>query len=93
MILTPGEVVKLQNPGVDPRVQAIRCLSCHRLRRHPKKEDPRSFNCGCGGLAFEETSPHDDELQIALKLYAQEIEESGVYNKISQEIILGISNS
>ena len=76
--------------AADPRVQAIRCLSCHRLRPYPKKDEPKTLYCGCGGISFQNSFPHDDELQIALKLYSREIEESGVYNKISQEIIRGI---
>lgn len=70
----------------DPRVQAIRCTDCHRLRAHPTG-DPRTFYCGCGGVRFVDTFPHDDELKVALKLYAREIEESNLYVKIAQEII------
>jgi hypothetical protein len=73
--------------GDDPRVQAIRCLGCHRLRPHPKTEDPRTWNCGCGGIRFEATFPHDDELALALRLYSREIEERNLYGVIAQEVI------
>jgi len=86
-ILTPAQASRLRQRSADPRVQAIRCSKCHRLRAHPKKDDPRTFNCGCGGLSFETTFPHDDELPLALKLYARELEENNTYTLMSQELI------
>ena len=87
LIVSPAEAARLQQPKVDPRVQAIRCMSCHRLRPHPKNDDPRSFNCGCGGIRFETTFPHDDELQLACKLYSRELEENNTYSLASQKLI------
>ena len=81
---------RLRKPAPDPRVQAIRCINCHRLRHHPKTDDPRTWNCVCGGIQFVASFPHDDELQLAIKLYSRELEENGTYNAISQEIIRGI---
>jgi len=78
---------RLRHPVPDPRVQAIRCVNCHRLRHHPKSDDPRTWNCGCGGIEFVSSFPHDDELQIALKLYERELEENNTYSLISQELI------
>jgi hypothetical protein len=74
--LHPGVVEMVKRRTRDPRVQAIRCTSCHRLRAHPR--DARTYNCGCGGTAFVASFPHPDEEQIALKLYAREIEESNI---------------
>lgn len=77
----------LRRPLPDPRVQAIRCLDCRRLRRHPKTDDPRTWNCVCGGIQFVRSFPHDDELQIACKLYERELEENNTYTLMSQELI------
>jgi len=85
--MSPEAVARLQQPKVDPRVQAIRCLGCNRLRQHPKKDDPRTWNCGCGGIQFVTTFPHDDELPLAMKLYARELEENNTYSLMSQELI------
>ncbi len=52
------------------RVQAIRCADCHRLRRHPNNG---RLNCACGSLRFMKTFPYEDEEQLALKLYADEV--------------------
>ena len=71
---------------LDRRVQCIRCESCHRLRQHPKKDDPRTWRCPCGGTSFLETFPHPDEVQIALKLYDREIQESNVLSAVVQEM-------
>ena len=68
----------------DLRVQAVRCMSCHRLRAHPTKRRP---NCACGSIRFVSTFPHPDEERIAMKLYAKEIEGANVYGKIAQEVI------
>lgn len=77
----------MQSSHADPRVQAIRCVGCHRLRAHPKKDDPRTLFCGCGGIAFIAAFPHDDELQLAVKLYSRELEENNTYGAIAQEVI------
>ena len=71
----------------DARVQAIRCKNCHRLRAHPKLDDHLTYECGCGGVQFFATFPHPDEEQLALKLYAREIEEKNLYSNLAQEII------
>jgi hypothetical protein len=71
----------------DPRVQAIRCMACRRLRSNPRSDDPRTWNCACGGIDFVETVPHDDELQIAVKLYSRELEENNTYSLMSRELI------
>ncbi len=76
-----------QRNAWDKRVQAIRCQSCHRLRMHPKMDDPRTWNCGCGGMSFISSHPHNDEMQLAMKLYAREIETSGAYTRIAEEIL------
>jgi hypothetical protein len=70
----------------DKRVQAIRCSSCKRLRQHPQQDDLRTWACGCGGIEFVNSFPHPDEEQLALKLYQREIEESGIYEKITQDM-------
>jgi hypothetical protein len=57
----------------DLRVQAIRCSDCHRLRENPTKE---RVACGCGSIRFVSSYPHPDEEELALKLYAREIEEA-----------------
>ncbi len=75
---------------LDIRVQAIRCMDCHRLRLHPNNG---LRNCGCGSIRFVSTFPHPDEEQLARKLYAKEIEKSNVYTKISQEIVNGWNNN
>ncbi len=77
-------------PTLDVRVQAIRCMDCHRLRLHPNNG---ARNCGCGSIRFVSTFPHPDEEQLAIKLYSKELEESNVYTKISQEIVLGWDNN
>jgi hypothetical protein len=64
-------------------------MDCHRLRRHPTNAVP---NCACGSVRFVSTFPHPDEEQLAFKLYQKEIEESGIYTKIAQEIVLGWKN-
>jgi len=76
-----------QRNSWDKRVQAIRCVSCHRLRHHPKQDDVRTWNCGCGGMSFVSSYPHPDEMNLALKLYSREIEQSGVYSQIAREIL------
>ena len=68
----------------DPRVQALRCKDCHRLRRPPTARRP---NCACGSIRFVSTFPHPDEEQIALKLYAPEIEAANLYGLIAREVI------
>jgi hypothetical protein len=37
-------------------------------------------------MQFYASMPHPDEELLALKIYAREIEESGIYTKIAQEI-------
>jgi len=59
----------------DRRVQAIRCLSCHRLRPHPRDDVPESFNCWCGGVRFVPSFPFPDEETWALSIYKPELEE------------------
>jgi len=81
----------LQQGAADPRVQAIRCLACHRLRPYPKKDEPRTLYCGCGCISFASTFPHDDELQVAIRLYSRELEENNTYSLMSQEIIRDLS--
>ena len=76
----------------DPRVQAIRCSRCNRLRSHPRTDDPRTFNCGCGGVEFYDTFPHGDEVQLALKLYSRELEENNTYSLMSRELIREIGS-
>lgn len=71
----------------DKRVQCIRCTSCHRLRAHPRQDDPRTWNCGCGGMSFVSSQPHNDEMQTAVKLYSRDIEVGGVYTRIAEEIL------
>ncbi len=61
----------------DLRVQAIRCMDCHRLRRHPSGKRP---DCDCGSIRFVSTRPHPDEEQLAMELYAKEIELLGSCN-------------
>ena len=73
----------------DIRVQAIRCMDCHRLRSPPTKGRP---NCACGSIRFVSTFPHPDEEQLALKLYASEIEAKNLYDKIAQEVVHGWNN-
>ncbi len=77
---------KLRQASEDPRIQAIRCLGCHRLRAHPKHEDSRTWNCVCGSLAFTASSPHDDEMQLAIKLYQDEIDKANLWTGVAQEI-------
>lgn len=67
----------------DPRVQAIRCTGCHRLRPHPRID---SIHCECGAVDFQSTHPREDEFQLALKLYAREIEERNLLGRLAQEI-------
>ena len=82
----PDEMVsRMYRP--DKRVQAIRCYNCHRLRAHPNSEDHLTHMCGCGGVRFFATFPHPDEEQLALKLYAREIEEANLYTNLAQELI------
>jgi len=71
----------------DPRVQCIRCTNCHRLRHHPVKDDPRTWNCGCGGMSFQDAFPHNDELSLAIKLYSREIEINNLYGHLAMEVI------
>lgn len=66
----------------DDRIQAIRCMGCHRLRPHPRGNvDAASVItdsarvCICGDIRIMKTFPLEDEEQLALKLYAREIEE------------------
>ena len=73
----------------DPRVAALRCTGCHRLRPHPRKGKPNTFACGCGSIEFIETGLHSDEEAIAKQLYRDELDESGIYLKIGQEILDG----
>ena len=68
----------------DPRVQAIRCMDCHRLRKNPTSGRP---NCACGSIRFVSTFPHPDEEQIALQLYAEEIEAANLYGVIAREVV------
>jgi hypothetical protein len=68
----------------DLRVQAIRCLNCHRLRAYPTNRVPF---CACGGAEFVKTFPHPDEEQIALRLYSRQLEENNAYGRIAQELI------
>ena len=71
----------------DKRVQAIRCMSCHRLRAHPTKT---RINCdACGAVGFEATFPDADEERIAFQLYEKEIESTNIYDSIAQEILDG----
>ncbi len=76
---------KLRKQSEDPRVQAIRCNGCHRLRPHPKHEDSRTWNCACGSLAFHTSSPHDDEMQLAIKLYRDEIDKANLWGGVVNE--------
>lgn len=85
--VTRAQSDALRRPQADPRVQAIRCLNCHRLRKHPRTDDPRTWNCVCGGIQFVKSHPHEDELQIALKLYSRELEENNTYGAVAQEVI------
>lgn len=71
----------------DPRVQAIRCTGCHRLRQHPEQDDPRTLYCGCGGITFQDAFPHDDEVQLAIRLYSRQIEEKGLYAAVAAEVV------
>ena len=75
---------------LDIRVQAIRCMDCHRLRLDPTNGRP---NCACGSIRFVSTFPHPDEEQLALKLYAPEIEKKNLYEKIAQEVVNGWNNN
>lgn len=71
----------------DKRVQCIRCRDCNRLRAHPRQDDPRTWNCGCGGLTFVSSHPHPDELQLAIRLYSRDIEEQNSYSNVAKEIL------
>ena len=76
-----------RNREADPRVTAIRCKCCNRLRQHPRTDDWKSFYCGCGGTQFFASFPHPDEEQLALKLYARDLEERNSYSIIADEIL------
>ena len=78
---------EFQRNASDKRVQAIRCTSCHRLRQHPKQDDPRTCNCPCGGFSFVNSFPHPDEEQLAIKLYSRELEENGTFTNIAKEVL------
>jgi hypothetical protein len=84
------DVARIIAHKTDPRVQAIRCNSCHRLRAYPVQRGTKygkGRHCHCGGVSFHPTFPHPDEEQLALKLYAQEIEKSNLYGIISREVV------
>ena len=54
-------------------VQALRCRGCHNLRLHPNSG---VLTCPCcGSLTFYTTIPREDEMTVAMKLYAKEVEE------------------
>jgi hypothetical protein len=59
----------------DPRIQAIRCTSCNRLRPHPNDADPRTLWCFCGGRGFVPSTPFPDEEEWACTIYEKEIKE------------------
>lgn len=61
----------------DPRIQALRCTSCNRLRPTPR--DYSTVLCSCGGRVFSPTAVLPDEEQIALKMYQQDIEEKNLW--------------
>ncbi len=85
-ILMNPRVLKVNEKLKDRRVKAIRCMSCRRLREHPKPFLTKTWACGCGCTKFMQSFPHDDEMPRALILYAQEIEERNLYTAIAQEI-------
>lgn len=80
-------LLRVREKWADPRVTAIRCMSCYRLRQYPQGNAVATWACGCGGTRFVPTFPHPDEEQLALKLYSREIEERGLYAKVAQEVI------
>ena len=62
----------------DPRVQAIRCLHCHRLRPHPNTEG--TLACMCGGRTFEASYPMPGEETWAVTIYEQELRKAGLWS-------------
>jgi hypothetical protein len=81
------EMVRRNPKKTDPRVPVIRCSGCHRLRKHPRTEDSRTWACGCGCWQFIQSFPHDDEIPLALKLYEDEIDQKEPWKKAAKEII------
>lgn len=86
------------NPGItreqsdrlkksDPRIPVVRCRVCHRLRPHPRIDDTRTWNCDCGSMQFFSSFPHDDELELAKRLYSRDIEEKNMYARVATEIM------
>jgi len=59
----------------DPRVQAIRCTQCHRLRPYPNTEG--TMWCLCGGRSFVPSFPMPGEEEWAIKIYERELRERG----------------
>lgn len=57
----------------DPRVQAIRCTTCNRLRPHPTNRE--NISCLCGGRKFVASFPLPGEEQWALTIYEEELRE------------------
>jgi hypothetical protein len=86
-VLMNPSVLRIRDRLKDRRVRAIRCMSCRRLREHPKPFLTKTWACGCGATKFVQSFPHEDEMQRALILYGQEIEERNLYAAISQEIL------
>ena len=83
--ITELQASRIRKP--DPRVQAIRCKHCNRLRQHPRTDDWKSFYCGCGSMQFVASFPHPDEEQLALKLYSRELEEKNTYSALAEELL------
>lgn len=63
----------------DPRVQAIRCCSCRRLRPHPIPDVPDSMWCWCGGREFVESGVFPDEEEWAVTIYEKEIKDAELW--------------
>lgn len=63
--------------GDDPRVQAIRCCGCGRLRPLPNTEG--TLACPCGHRSFTASEPLPGEEAWALTIYRKELERAGLW--------------
>lgn len=61
----------------DPRVQAIRCKGCARLRPHPTTEG--TLACMCGHREFYPSYPMPGEEGWALTIYRKELERADLW--------------